>query len=128
MALFLSQSTTDPEGFVQSTRKVWMPPPKNRKFTEIDQNAKNTKIVRMTSHSQGRLSKKSAVQKYRVSIFGTIERDFSGTPEKTNNRQTAMNFGNAQILMAHNLEGSLFYHMVETIPKSDEKWICYSDF
>ena len=64
-----------PPAFLNQCEKNNFPP----KSTEKQ---KNTKIVRMTSYSHGVLSKKSAAQKYWVSIFRTNEGDFGGTPVK----------------------------------------------
>ena len=80
--LFVVQYTIDCEKEKFSHLEDWQQFPKNENFTKIDQNAKNTKNVRITSYSPHGMSKKLAAQKYRVSIFRTNEGDFSGTPQK----------------------------------------------
>ena len=80
--LFVVQYTIDCEKEKFSTPEGWQQFPKNENFTEIDQNAKNMKNVRMTSYSPYGMSKKLALQNYRVLIFRTNEGDFSGTPQK----------------------------------------------
>ena len=73
----------------------WGPVEKNKTkiLPKSTKTQKNTINVRMTSYSSHGMSKKLAPQKLRVSIFRTNEGDFSGTPQKTNNRRnSAMNF------------------------------------
>ena len=76
------QSTIDCKEEKSPERQTWIPPTKNQNSPKSTKTEKNTKIVRMTSYLQVGLSKKSAAQKYRVSIFRTNEGDFSGTPVK----------------------------------------------
>ena len=48
---------------------------------------------------------------------------------KTNNRQkSAMNFRNLWISILRCLEGRKTYQTVQSVLKSDKKWICYSNF
>ena len=55
---------------------------KTKFYPKMAKTWKNTKIVGMTSYSQGRLCQNSAPQKYQFLIFRTNEGDFGGTPVK----------------------------------------------
>ena len=55
---------------------------KTKFYPKMAKTWKNTKIVGMTSYSQGRLCRNSAPQKYQFLIFVTNEGDFGGTPVK----------------------------------------------
>ena len=83
----------------------------------------------MMSYSQGRLSENSAFQKYQFLIFRTHEGDFGCTAVKNDNRQnSAMNFRNSKISTLLCLKGRESYQKVESVLKSNKKWIYYSDF
>ena len=76
------QLSIDSGSSVQLPRQSWKDTKKTGIWPKVTKIRKNTKFVWMTSYSQGRLSKKSASQKYQFSIFRTNEGDFGGIPLK----------------------------------------------